>query len=202
MKKAVIYIHGKGGTSEEAKHYVPLFPEWDVIGFDYQSETPWEAKTEFSAFFAQIKQNYDAVSILANSIGAYFGMSALDGTEIQTAYFISPVVDMVTLITQMMAWAGVTEEELESKKEIKTAFGETLSWEYLCYVRSNPIQWKAPTYILYGSRDDLTSFAVISEFAEKSGATLTVMENGEHWFHTEEQMAFLDSWLRTVQSGK
>ena len=25
---------------------------------------------------------------------------------------------------------------------------------------------------------------------------LTVMPGGEHWFHTEEQMAFLDSWLQ------
>jgi len=22
------------------------------------------------------------------------------------------------------------------------------------------------------------------------------MENGEHWFHTEEQLAFLDNWMR------
>ena len=27
-------------------------------------------------------------------------------------------------------------------------------------------------------------------------ATLTVMEGGEHWFHTEEQMAFLDNWIK------
>ena len=26
-------------------------------------------------------------------------------------------------------------------------------------------------------------------------ATLTVMEGGEHWFHTEEQMDFLDRWI-------
>ena len=26
--------------------------------------------------------------------------------------------------------------------------------------------------------------------------SLTVMEGGEHWFHTEEQMRFLDEWIR------
>ncbi len=26
--------------------------------------------------------------------------------------------------------------------------------------------------------------------------TLTIMKNGEHWFHTEEQMKFLDSWIK------
>ena len=48
MKQIVIYVHGKGGTAEEARHYQPLFAESDVIGFDYKSQNPWEAKREFS----------------------------------------------------------------------------------------------------------------------------------------------------------
>jgi len=28
------------------------------------------------------------------------------------------------------------------------------------------------------------------------GAELTVMEDGEHWFHTGGQMRFLDEWIR------
>ena len=51
MKKLVIYVHGKGGTAEEAKHYRTLFVESDVIGFDYKSQNPWEAKREFSDFY-------------------------------------------------------------------------------------------------------------------------------------------------------
>lgn len=27
-------------------------------------------------------------------------------------------------------------------------------------------------------------------------AELTIMQNGEHWFYTAEQMAFLDDWIR------
>ena len=38
MKQLVIYIHGKGGNSEEAEHYKSLFPESDIIGFDYKSQ--------------------------------------------------------------------------------------------------------------------------------------------------------------------
>lgn len=51
MKRLVIYVHGKGGTADESKHFKPLFVDCDVIGFDYQSEKPWEAKDEFSCFF-------------------------------------------------------------------------------------------------------------------------------------------------------
>lgn len=31
-------------------------------------------------------------------------------------------------------------------------------------------------------------------FADKHSARLTVMEEGEHWFHMPEQMIFLDNW--------
>ena len=51
MRRIIIYIHGKGGNAEEANHYRPLFPENDVIGFDYTSQNPWEAKNEFPGLF-------------------------------------------------------------------------------------------------------------------------------------------------------
>ena len=95
----------------------------------------------------------------------------------------------------MMRWANVTEAELEARGVIHTSFGEDLSWNYLCYVRTYPIRWTVPTRILCGSRDNLTSFETIRDFAKKHHAALTVMEGGEHWFHTEEQMRFLDGWI-------
>ena len=96
----------------------------------------------------------------------------------------------------MMILSNVTEDELCSKKEISTVFGETLSWEYLRYVRKNPIKWNIPTCILYGANDNLTSIETVSVFAEQTGAILTVMKDGEHWFHTDKQMEYLDNWIR------
>ena len=196
MKKLVIYVHGKGGTAEEAKHYQPLFAESDVVGFDYKSQNPWEAKSEFSDFYDLHSKGYDSVILVANSIGAFFSMNALAEKKISKALFISPVVNMKRLITDMMIWANVTEDELCRKKEISTDFGETLSWEYLCYVRSHPIKWNIPTCILYGANDNLTSIETVSGFAEQTGAILTVMDDGEHWLHTDEQMEFLDNWIK------
>ena len=90
----------------------------------------------------------------------------------------------------------MSEEELRDKGVIHTDFGEDLSWDYLCYVREHPVQWSVPTSILYGNKDNLTSLETVSAFAEQHDAVLTVMENGEHWFHTDEQMQFLDDWIR------
>ena len=196
MKQIVIYVHGKGGTAEEAKHYQPLFAESDVIGVDYKSQNPWEAKREFPDFYDLHSKGYDSVILVANSIGAFFSMNALAEKNISKALFISPIVNMERLITDMMTWANVTEDELCSKKEISTDFGETLSWEYLCYVRKHPIKWNIPTCILYGENDNLTSIETVSGFSEQIGAILTVMNDGEHWFHTDKQMEFLDNWIR------
>ena len=130
MKKkstAVIYIHGKGGNAEESGHYKPFFENSEVIGFDYKSQTPWEAREEFSRFFDCVSENHRVTEIIAVSIGAYFALNALSGKKIERANFISPVVDMEKLITDMMKYANVTESELREKKEIPAAFGETLS---------------------------------------------------------------------------
>lgn len=196
MDKVVIYIHGKGGNAEESSHYKPLFSDCDVVGLNYTAQYPWEAKKEFSSLFDLICKHYKSVQIVANSIGAYFAMNSFSNQQIEKAYFISPIVDMERLIADMMLWANVVEDELKEKKEIQTAFGEKLLWDYLCYVRENPIVWTIPTHILYGEKDNLTSIETVSKFAKQINATLTVMKNGEHWFHTEEQMKFLDDWIK------
>ena len=199
MKNTVIYIHGKGGSAAESEHYKPLFPDCDVIGPDYKTFTHWETGKEIHVAVKKLKTEYESVILIANSIGAFFSMNAEIDSLIEKAYFISPIVDMEKLITDMMAWANVTEDELKQQGVIRTELGENLSWDYLCYVRDHPIRWNCPTAILYGSRDNMTSYDTIKSFAEKHHADLTVMENGEHWFHTEKQMKFLDSWIKGEQ---
>lgn len=195
-KRVVIYVRGKGGNAEESQHYATLFPDCDVVGIDYRSQTPWEACDEFPKLFDVAANGYDFVLLIANSIGAYFSMCALSDKKIDGAFFISPIVDMEKLICDMCSWAGVTEKELCKQGEIVTNFGETLSWKYLSYVRVRPVCWGKPTHILYGEQDNLTSRQTVTAFADKIGATLTIMPNGEHWFHTSEQMSFLDNCLQ------
>jgi len=198
MKKLIVYIHGREGLPYEADHYISLFKDADVVGFDYKSSYPWEAKDEFPQYFDRISAGYNSVSIIANSLGAFFSLIALGEKQLASAVFISPVVDMEKLISDMMGWGNISEAELMEKKQIVTSFGEELSWDYLCYVRENPIKWKVPTYIIYGAKDHLTSFTTISDFAGKNNAKLFVMEDGEHWFHTEEQMNFIDDVITKI----
>lgn len=124
-------------------------------------------------------------------------MNALSKMKIKKAFFISPIVDMEKVILNMMTLSNVSEQLLKEKQTINTSFGETLSWNYLNYVRNHPIKWNIPTEILYWENDYLTSLETISDFAKNNNAGLTVMKNGEHWFHTKEEMDFLDQWIKS-----
>lgn len=67
--------------------------------------------------------------------------------------------------------------------------------DYLTWERQHPIQtWSCPTAILYAGQDNMTSRQTVERFVTAYDAALTVMENGEHWFHTPEQLAVLRAW--------
>ncbi len=197
MKNAVVYIHGKGGSADEALYYKKFFnDDYELLGFNYKSELPWQADEEFQNYFDSIIPNYNEILLIANSIGAYFSMLSLSEKPIKKALFVSPIVDMENIILHMMKRARISEEKLRQKKIINIPFGEPLSWEYLSFVRKNPITWNIPTGILYGKKDDMTSLETMTNFAHTINASLTVFDRGEHWFHTEEQMNFLDTWVK------
>ena len=198
MKRAILYVHGKGGSAAEADRLRAICPDFDVLGVDYRGELPWEAAPQIAAAYDEARRQYDHIVLLANSIGAYFAMLALQGQTPDRALFVSPVLDMERLILDMMGWAGVSEQALREQGEIPTDFGEKLSWAYLCYVREHPITWQVHTEILYAGGDHLVSRQTVERFAEEHGAGLTVLEGGEHWFHTDEQLAFLDGWVKRV----
>jgi len=153
-------------------------------------------QNQIKPVYDKAHERYDYVYVIANSIGAYFAMHTLQNCDIERALFISPILDMERLILDMMSWANIAEKELYEKKEISTDFGETLSWQYLCCVRENPISWNVPTEILYAGNDNLTSRQTVDRFVNNHNSNLTVMDNGEHWFHTDEQLTFLNDWMK------
>lgn len=198
MEKVILYIHGKGGSHLEAERYRKNCLGFDMVGINYKDDFPWVVKNQIQTAYDQALESCRQIYVIANSIGAYFAMLTLQACHIEKALFISPVLDMEKLILDMMRWANVSETELCKKGEITTDFGETLSWKYLCFVREHPIQWDVPTEILYAGQDNLISRETVDMFVNHHNANLTVMENGEHWFHTDEQLTFLDQWMKRV----
>ncbi len=205
-RKVYLYVHGKNGCKEEAERFAHTACDngWQVLAIDLPEHgarknspeklLPWVAVPEIQAVYARMKPVWAHIRLYGVSIGAWLVMQALQEQQLEKALFVSPVVDMEKLITNMMQAANVTEEQLRVAGEIPTAFGETLSWPYLCWVREHPLHWHTPTQVLYGGADNLTDRAVMERFRQQSGAHLTIMADGEHWFHTPVQLAVLQTW--------
>lgn len=201
-----LYIHGKMGCKEEAVPFAQLAcpAGYQVLAIDLPEHgarkgcaekfLPWFAVREIRLVYQYAIRHWKRVSLRATSIGAWFSMLALEEKPIRNALFVSPVTDMETLISKMMQWANVTEAQLQAAGEIPTAFGETLSWPYLCWVQEHPLRWHTRTQALFGGDDNLTSREEMEAFRRKTGAHLTILAEGEHWFHTETQLAVLQEW--------
>ena len=85
MQMQILYVHGKGGTAQEAEHYRNLFPADEVIGLDYQTCTPWETGKEIRDAIEELREKSSHVQLIANSIGAFFSMNAEIAELIQKA---------------------------------------------------------------------------------------------------------------------
>ena len=205
-RRVYLYVHGKNGSAAEAARFArtACLAGWQVLAVDLPEHgtrknspeklVPWVVTRELQAVYARMHPVWKHIRVYGVSIGAWFAMQALQTQTPEKALLVSPMVDMEKLILALMQQAGVTEEQLHAAGEIPTDFGETLSWPYLCWVREHPLQWHTPTQVLYGDKDALTSRAVMERFRRQSGAHLTILQGGEHWFHTPVQLAALESW--------
>ena len=145
------------------------------------------------------KKNYQEINLWACSMGAYFSLLAYKDEDIKQCLFLSPVVNMKVIIYNMMLWSNTTEEKLKEKQEIKTDCGQTLYWDYYEYVKNNPItNWNKKTYILYGNKDNMQNEDIIKNFSNNFNCDLSILDGGEHYFHTEEQLKFYKEWLSKV----
>ena len=207
-EKVFLYVHGQGGNKEEAEGFSKVAKEkgFQVLSIDLpghgerkseiENFNPWSVVPELTSIMEYAKSNWKSISLFAGSIGAYFSMLAFKNENLLQSLFVSPIVDMEYLIKRMMTWANVTESKLEKEKIIPTNFGQTLSWKYLQWIKNHPIEkWNCKTSVLYGEHDNLMEQCVVKSFCKKNDCDFTMMKNGEHWFHTEEEVAFMNEWM-------
>jgi pimeloyl-ACP methyl ester carboxylesterase len=136
------------------------------------------------------------ISLFACSMGAYFSLMSYKNDLLKQAIFLSPVLNMERLINNMMTWFSISEDRLQAEQEIATPVGLVMYWDYYCYVKEHPIvKWNVPTSILYGTKDDTVEHDTVESFAKQFHAKLDILENGEHYFHTEEHLSYFKKWL-------
>lgn len=209
--RVFIAIHGNMSNKEDevikilAKEVISK--GYQLISFDLPEHGERKGNTDYlckvqnciedlKQVIEYAKQNFNEINIWACSMGAYFSLLAYKSENIKGCIFLSPVVNMRVIIENMMLWSNTTENELMKKGEIKTDFGQTLYWDYYLYVKGNPItKWNTKTHILYGAKDNMQEQALIQDFSHRFNCRLSVLDSGEHYFHTKEQLDYYKNWL-------
>ena len=211
-KKILIEVHGnysgKEDTVIDMMARTAVSGGYQALSFDLpmhgeRQDDNYECNPENCV--SDLKAVYDyagtissEISLFACSIGAYFSLLAYHDFFLGQSLFLSPIVNMERLINNMMKTYGISEERLNNEGRIQLPDGQVLDYDYYRYVKENPVSfdWRSPTSILYGSKDDLSEWKEISGFSSRYKAPVTVLEGGEHFFHTDEQLRTFDSWTK------
>jgi len=210
-KGVYLYVHGQHSCKEAAEKFAEIVNTkgWQVLAIDLPEHGQrkedktgfyaWNVVPELKDLLEYAKNNWRYIGLRAHSIGAYFSMMSYQGELFENVQLVSPILDMEKLCEDMMMWASVTPMQLEKERFVQTDFGQILSWEEYCYAKEHPVVvWDSKTAIMYGAKDDLTTIDTVKAFTSKFKCELKVFENGEHWFHTPEQLAELQCWTEQV----
>ena len=148
-KKIIIAVHGNKSNKEDL--VIKLLAtkacnkDYQVLSFDLPGHGDRINDTNYICniqncvkdirkVYQYALNNFEIIDVWACSMGAYFSMVALSDATLRNCYFLSPVVDMLSVIESLMKYANVTKEMLKEKKVIETNFGETLYYDYYAYV--------------------------------------------------------------------
>lgn len=209
--KLFVVVHGNMSNKEDDS--IVIFAEeatsigYQVLSFDLpkhgdRKEEAYDCKVQncvqdLNTIMRYAQSLSNNISVFACSMGAYFSLLTYSHETLEQCLFLSPVISMERIIDNIMTCFNISEDKLKAEKEIPTPVGQTLYWDYYCYVKEHPIvTLGSPTSILYGSKDNLCEFDVVSAFAKHFNCDFEVMENGEHYFHTEEQLHFFSNWVK------
>lgn len=158
--------------------------------------TPAHAVADLLAVYTYAASLSDELCFFGCSLGAYYALLALGSASFRRSWFLSPVLDMEQLVRRWMAEEAITEKRLRQEGTISLAAGPFLGWDDYCYIRRHPVDgWSSPLSILYGERDDMTDRSALDAFVRAHAAALQIVENGEHYFHTAEQLQIVRDWL-------
>lgn len=71
---------------------------------------------------------------------------------------------------------------------------QSLSYDYYLSLNKED-NWNVKTHILYGEKDTMVDKDSIFNFVAHHNSSLTIMKNGEHYFHTPGQLKFIRKWI-------
>ena len=176
QERVFLFVHGLGGNKEEALSFAEVAcPQgFQVLSMDLPVERkPWEVVALLIPVREYLFKHWQSISLRSNSIGSWFSMLAFGQSSIKQALFVAPILDMKRFL-----------ELMDQREE-----------DYYQWVVEHPVcDWNVPTFILRPKTDLVVADSVGCDFVAQHSCRVTIMENGEHWFHTPEQLDVMRHW--------
>ena len=205
--RAVIGVHGQFSNRRD-----PVMVQYgnviasrgdQLISFDLPAHgdrqddkafNPMEASPEVRTFARLARSQSTEVSLLANSIGAYFSLCDTPAGTFKHAWLVSPLLDLEYYIRDMMAEYSVTDEQLEAQTVIHTRRG-VLDWPYLRFVEEHPVKLDTPSWMIRGDQDEVVPLDTLSRFVGAPGVELVQVEGGQHFLGRPPHLDTVVAWF-------
>jgi hypothetical protein len=205
--RAVIGVHGQFSNKHDPvmARCGDVIASWgdQLITFDLPAHgdrqddkafTPMDASPEVRAFARLARSQSTEVSLLANSIGAYFSLCDTPAGTFERAWMVSPLLDLEYYIRDIMAEYSVTDEQLEAQTVIDTPRG-VLERSYLRFVEEHPARLNAPSWIIRGDQDEVVPLDTLSRFVGAPGVELVQVEGGQHFLGQPPHLDTVVAWF-------
>ena len=197
--KIFLFIHGLNGDGNGAIRFAEVASRfgYQVLGIRLPKGEirPEILIPKLQSTMEFLESQWKTISIRANSFGAWLSLISFRGKIFDRCLFVSPLLNMENFILNLMKLESISEEDLEREGEIDSKFGVRLSWKYLEFVRKNPVRSiSSKTRILHCSGDEVIPLDESKNFAAENSCELEILDGGEHWFHTDNQIKLLEIW--------
>ena len=205
--RAVIGVHGQFSNKHDPvmARCGDVIASWgdQLITFDLPAHgdrqddkafTHMDASPEVRAFARLARSQSTEVSLLANSIGAYFSLCDTPAGTFERAWMVSPLLDLEYYIRDIMAEYSVTDEQLEAQTVIDTPRG-VLERSYLRFVEEHPARLNAPSWIIRGDQDEVVPLNALSRFVGAPGVELVQVEGGQHFLGQPPHLDTVVAWF-------
>ncbi|MBP2628235.1 MAG: hypothetical protein H6Q69_121 [Firmicutes bacterium] len=135
--KLFIAVHGNMSSKDD--DIIVIFAEeaidkgYQVLSFDLPEHGDRKGEDyackvqncvcDLTAIVGYVQTISSNISVFACSMGSYFSLLAYRGLPLQQCLFLSPVLSMERILSNMMAWLNVSEDRLKVEKKLKRQSG-------------------------------------------------------------------------------
>ncbi len=231
---AILCIHGILGSPAHFRLFFPFFPKeysvYAVLLDGHGGTTRDFARTSMAKWKKQVddevrrlSEMYEAIFIVAHSMGTFFAMrAAIDHPKIKGIFLLATPLKIgvapEAVINSLKAFFGLHSEKDAVGLAYKNAHSVTLSkrpWQYLGWLpryrelfaesraaREIITRVFVPCYVAQSAKDELVCASSLRHIPAKPNMTTHVLPHARHFIYSDEDMLLLESAFRNFFKGE